>query len=267
MPPAAGFERRKKAGCASGTDSACPHVFACTPAGGGLLSRIPASGIVVEPGQHLPYVIVVRSAFLRSYLVERGQQKTVGFHFPGETIVLRAYADPELRPGIEALAEGEVCLLPVRRVRESWDAGHLQATIGGEYSALLAATHILGRPRALQKVAAFMLSLMRRAPVDRSRRCFNACLRRQDIAEYLGLQMETISRVLSQLRRDGVLDFADHVLTVKDVPVLEALAGGQRASEAGKATSARPIAAVPDQGSAGEACEKPRSGRRAARAR
>ena len=71
---------------------------------------------------------------------------------------------------------------------------------------LLAENHmlLLGRKTSLEKVAAFLIEMDRRlAAAD----VMELPMNRQDIADYLGLSLETVSRALSVLHDEGVLNF------------------------------------------------------------
>ena len=72
---------------------------------------------------------------------------------------------------------------------------------------------LLGRRGAAEKVAAFLLDWMGKASKDQS---LHLAMSRQDIADYLGLTIETVSRSMSQFERDGViaLSGARHVRIV-----------------------------------------------------
>jgi CRP/FNR family transcriptional regulator, nitrogen fixation regulation protein len=61
---------------------------------------------------------------------------------------------------------------------------------------------LLGRGSAAQKIAMFLLEFARREGCDST---VELAMSRQDIADYLGLTIETVSRTLSQLERDGVI--------------------------------------------------------------
>lgn len=67
-----------------------------------------------------------------------------------------------------------------------------------------ARTHclLLGRRGAAEKVAAFLLDWSARSEIHS---VFNLAMTRQDIADFLGLTIETVSRSLSQFERDGII--------------------------------------------------------------
>jgi CRP/FNR family nitrogen fixation transcriptional regulator len=64
---------------------------------------------------------------------------------------------------------------------------------------------LLGRRSASQKLAAFLLEMMGRR---QSGNVIDLAMTRQDIADYLGLTIETVSRTLSQFEREGLIRLA-----------------------------------------------------------
>lgn len=85
---------------------------------------------------------------------------------------------------------------------------------------------ILGRQMAKEKLASFLLMLVQRqgedagAPID-------VQMSRQDIADYLGLTIETVCRVLSDMKRSRVIDIPNvHQLTIRNRDVLGDIADG-----------------------------------------
>ncbi len=85
---------------------------------------------------------------------------------------------------------------------------------------------MLGRKSATEKVASFLAALLDRVgEKDRSRTCFDLPMCRSDIADFLGLTIETISRTLTRLRADGVIELPKkHRVCVRNPAILRALA-------------------------------------------
>jgi CRP/FNR family transcriptional regulator, nitrogen fixation regulation protein len=81
---------------------------------------------------------------------------------------------------------------------------------------------LLGRRSAMEKVAGFLLDWTRKSA---DRRQISLAMTRQDIADYLGLTIETVSRTLSQLERDHVIELpsARHI-KLRNLDQLEELA-------------------------------------------
>jgi CRP/FNR family transcriptional regulator len=88
---------------------------------------------------------------------------------------------------------------------------------------------LLGRKTAREKLASFVLMLARReavAPQGASGVQVALPLTRAEIAEYLGMTIETVSRQFTKLRSDGVIAFdSSRALRVPDMDTLVAEAG------------------------------------------
>jgi CRP/FNR family nitrogen fixation transcriptional regulator len=81
---------------------------------------------------------------------------------------------------------------------------------------------LLGRRGAAEKVASFLLSW---AAQSTDKRVVNLAMTRQDIADYLGLTIETVSRTLSQFERNGVIALPNiRQIRLRNVEALEDLA-------------------------------------------
>lgn len=85
---------------------------------------------------------------------------------------------------------------------------------------------VLGRKSAMEKVSSFLLRLSGMANSRRANGRVRLSMTRQEMADYLGLTIETVSRSLSELRRRGIIVFdkADW-FHVADQPALEFLSG------------------------------------------
>jgi CRP/FNR family nitrogen fixation transcriptional regulator len=79
---------------------------------------------------------------------------------------------------------------------------------------------ILGRQSALERVAGFLVQLLERSKgEDRSR--IDIPMTRQDIADYLGLTIETVCRMLTKLKTCGSIGIPDrHTITVRSAAAL-----------------------------------------------
>lgn len=86
---------------------------------------------------------------------------------------------------------------------------------------------LLGRKSAKEKIATFIEMIVRRNTVPmRSAQSHELPLTREEIANFLGLTLETISRQLSALKREGVLEFSDRRhFVIKDMEALHLASG------------------------------------------
>ncbi len=85
---------------------------------------------------------------------------------------------------------------------------------------------MLGRQTATERVAAFLLLLLERTAPDQGS-AIELPMSRLDIADYLGLTLETVSRTLADLKHAHVIDLeGPHLALVRDVEALRSLAEG-----------------------------------------
>jgi CRP/FNR family transcriptional regulator len=87
---------------------------------------------------------------------------------------------------------------------------------------------LLGRKTARERLASFLLAQSRQGmPCGHSRQRFRLPMTRVDIADYLGLTIETVSRTLTRLHAEGLIDIvAQSGLVITDPSELENVAGG-----------------------------------------
>ncbi len=87
---------------------------------------------------------------------------------------------------------------------------------------------LLGRKTAEEKIASFLLALARRqGDGARPARILKLPMSRQDMADYLGLTIETVSRTVTRLRQDGLIALpSPQQVVLQQVSALEALAEG-----------------------------------------
>jgi CRP/FNR family nitrogen fixation transcriptional regulator len=134
-----------------------------------------------------------------------GRRQIDAFHVAGDVFGFETGAEHRL----SAEAVSDCTLIPYRRrgfevlaARDDRVAGQLFSYAMRCLERAQEHSLLLGRRSASQKLATFLLEMV-------DRRCGNEvidlAMTRQDIADYLGLTIETVSRTLSQLERDGVI--------------------------------------------------------------
>ncbi|CUU20862.1 transcriptional regulator CrpFnr family CDS [Bradyrhizobium sp.] len=161
-------------------------------------------------GENVPaeYVYQVKKGAVRTYkLLSDGRRQIAAFHLPGDIFGLENGAT--YRSTAEAIIETTVLLIKrqsLETVAES-DAVVIRSLLTATTKSLQHVENhllLLGRKDAVEKVAAFLLEMDERLSGAGS---VTLPMSRRDIADYLGLSLETVSRLLSQLRRAGALDF------------------------------------------------------------
>ncbi|MEF2550114.1 helix-turn-helix domain-containing protein [Aurantimonas sp. A2-1-M11] len=143
-----------------------------------------------------------------------GRRQIDGFHAAGEIFGLEMSAEHTL--SAEAVTDCAVIAYRWRGLQGPGSHGEPMAPQVFSYAmrCLERAQHhslLLGRRGAAQRLAAFLLE-MARTEVDNT--IVDLAMTRQDIADYLGLTIETVSRTLSQFERDRLiaLPSARHVV-------------------------------------------------------
>lgn len=147
---------------------------------------------------------LVRGAVRTSHLLADGRRQIGDFYYEGDVVGVEIGSTHQF--SAEALGDCEVLALR-RSGSTAYDPGQLERMVWQATAAELgrAQSHmlLLGRATACEKVARFLLDISERfrgeiVPLPMSR---------QDMADYLGLTIETISRMLGRLQSDGVVEF------------------------------------------------------------
>jgi CRP-like cAMP-binding protein len=102
-------------------------------------------------------------------------------------------------------------------------AGFLRRVSAVELGGARGHALLLGRQTATERVAHFLHIMGQR--LARHGAHIILPMGRADIADHLGLTVETVSRTLTRLRLDGVISVAPHVIGIRDAHALRALSG------------------------------------------
>jgi CRP-like cAMP-binding protein len=176
-------------------------------------------------GEQAQHVFKVISGAVRTFTIDiEGRRQIEGFHLPGD--VFGFETDTHHRFSAEALTDAEIVALPraplERAAAEDRDTAHaLWALAANELRQTREHMLVLGRKGAAERVVAFLLEMAARSKSD----TLHLPMSRTDIADYLGLTIETVSRSFSRLERARAiaLDGARQV-TFRDKARLESFA-------------------------------------------
>ncbi|MGH8085362.1 MAG: cyclic nucleotide-binding domain-containing protein [Lysobacter sp.] len=164
---------------------------------------------IFREGDPFESIAAVRAGTVKTYVIDRdGREHVLGFHLPGEVIGLNAIDDEHYPCNAVALDTVMLCRFsfPKISVLAAQVPGlqrHLFRLLSRDIgrAALLA-----GDWTADQRMAAFLIALSRRlAARGFSATRFQLTMARTDIANYLRLAPETVSRVLRRFQQDGLL--------------------------------------------------------------
>jgi CRP/FNR family nitrogen fixation transcriptional regulator len=166
---------------------------------------------------------VLRGVVRSSTLAADGRRMVGAFHFPGDLIGFDP--GPLHRLSAEALTDCEVQVVRRKALRAAAgdiavDRAILEAT-SRELARLQDHMVLLGRRSARERVANFLLSLAQRVESQ----VVEIPMTRQDMADYLGLTMETVSRMIARLQGEAIVEFpSQRRFQVRKRTALESLA-------------------------------------------
>ncbi len=181
---------------------------------------------------------VVKTGSVKTYTqCPDGSEQVVGFHLPGEILGLDAIQGSKHGCSARVLETSAICELPFDRLAElSSSISSLQHQMFrllskeiGQETEMLA---LLGKSTAEERLASFLLSLSGRfrrrgfSPTD-----FFLSMSRQEIGSYLGLALETVSRLFTRFQEEGLLKVERKHVQILDMDGLQALVNHQTAGD------------------------------------
>ena len=192
----------------------------CAVLDGDHLARLRSLGwtLKLAPGQTLFHegdpatrVFTLTQGSLKLYkLLADGRRQVTGFLHPGDFLGISV--DDEHAFSAEALEDSILCWFPRSRFDDFVDEHsamerELYRMAAHELAAAQQQFVLLGRKTATERLASFLLLLSERAGRSGAQCCetIRLPMSRSDIADYLGLTKETVSRVISALKRDRIV--------------------------------------------------------------
>jgi CRP/FNR family transcriptional regulator, anaerobic regulatory protein len=180
-------------------------------------------------GDEFHNVYAVRSGCLKTYTVDdEGREHIRGFYLPGDLIGLDAIFARHYPSNAVAVVPSEVCAIPYAALsRMVSDVPALQRSMMETISRQLCISLALsGDFTAEQRIAAFLLyfyqRMHRRGMTEGN--SVQLPMPRRDIAGYLRLAIETVSRVLGRFEREDWIEVSVRQLRLLDMPALWQLA-------------------------------------------
>jgi CRP/FNR family transcriptional regulator len=189
--------------------------------------RIAKGATLYRTGDGFESLYAVRSGSFKSVGVSRhGDEKVTGLYLPGEVMGLEAINSKRYGYDAIALEDSEVCVIPFGHLSQlSLRIPELQQQLlrilSGDISRDQGLMLLLGGMDAEQRLAAFLLSLSRRYQrLGYASTRFSLRMTREEIGSYLGLTLETVSRLFSRLQKDGLLKAHQKEIELLDVDAL-----------------------------------------------
>jgi CRP/FNR family transcriptional regulator len=187
---------------------------------------------VYRAGDRFDALYAVRAGFFKTtVLLEDGRDQVTGFYMGGELLGMDGIGTEKHTCDAVALEDSEVCVIPFGRLEElSREMQNLQHHFHKVMSREIVRDHgvmmLLGSMRAEERLAAFLVNLSQRflargySPSE-----FYLRMTREEIGSYLGLKLETVSRVFSRFQDEGMISVQQKHVRIIDIPRLRHLVG------------------------------------------
>jgi CRP/FNR family transcriptional regulator len=142
----------------------------------------------------------------------------------GEIMGLDGIGTGHYASDVVALEDSEVCIIPYERLEQPELQRQLQKVMSRELVRDQGVMMLLGTMRAEERLAAFLLNLSQRfvargfSPSE-----FHLRMTRDEIGSYLGLSLETVSRLFSRFQAEKLIAVQQKHIRILDVPGLRAV--------------------------------------------
>ncbi|GAB4471628.1 MAG: fumarate/nitrate reduction transcriptional regulator Fnr [Burkholderiaceae bacterium] len=196
--------------------------------------RVKRGDTLFRAGDRFESLYAVRLGFLKSTVMSSdGREQVTGFHMAGELVGLDGISSEKHSCDTVALEDTEVCVIPYERLEEVAAAvpvlrTHFHKVMSREIVREHGVMLLLGSMHAEERLAAFLLNLSQRFEArGYSRTEFVLRMTRAEIGSFLGLKLETVSRVLSRFAQDGLIEVNQKHVRIVNPDGLRAIVAGQ----------------------------------------
>ena len=179
---------------------------------------------------HALYAIRIGS-LKTNMVVEDGRAQVAGYHMPGDIIGLDGVGTDHHGTEAIALEDSEVCVLPFVKVEDLARSvpglqHNLHQVMSNEIARDQSVMLLLGSMRADERLAVFLLNLADRY----HRRGYSSTeyvlrMTREEIGSYLGLKLETVSRLFSRFQQEGLIQMQGRTVKLLDAGALKQIIG------------------------------------------
>jgi CRP/FNR family transcriptional regulator, anaerobic regulatory protein len=196
--------------------------------------KIHRGDALFRAGDRFESLYALRVGFLKSTVMSSdGREQVTGFHMAGELIGLDGIGAQIHHCDAVALEDSDVCVIPYERLDEVSAAvpvlqSHFHKVMSREIVREHGVMLLLGSMLAEERLATFLLNLSQRFEArGYSRSEFVLRMTRAEIGSFLGLKLETVSRTLSRLAQDGLIEVNQKHLRIVDQGGLRGIMTGQ----------------------------------------
>jgi CRP/FNR family transcriptional regulator, anaerobic regulatory protein len=194
--------------------------------------RLKKGESLYRQGDPLTAVYGIKFGTLKTeYALQDGREQITGFHLPGEMLGLDGIGENHYQSNAIALEDSEACVV---RFSDFENLARQIPSLQHQFHRILSREltqdqrHLLslGSLRAEERLASFLLNLSDRlAARGYSPTEYHLRMSREEIGSYLGIQLETVSRLFSRFTESGLIQIKQRHIKLIDMDGLLELAG------------------------------------------
>lgn len=195
--------------------------------------KVPKDSHLYRVGDPFTNLYAIRLGHFKTMQIHpNGDQQVTGFQMAGELLGMDAISTERHHCNAIALEDSEVCEIPFARLEQLFGEmprllHHFHRMMSQEITREQGVMLLLGNMRAEQRFAAFLTNLSSRYAVrGYSSTAFQLRMTREEIGNYLGLTIESISRLLSKFKKQGWIKVSNRDLELLQPATLKAVAAG-----------------------------------------
>jgi CRP/FNR family transcriptional regulator len=193
----------------------------------------------LKKGQHLfhqgtPFtsVYALRAGTVKTYTItNEGEEQITGFYFPGELVGMSGFDQNEYPVSAKILETTTVCEIPFERLDElSGQLPELRRQLLRSMSKEIREEQqmmlLLSKKNAEERIATFLIKLSQRFKLrGYSETSFRLSMSRNEIGNYLGLAVETVSRIFTRFQKSGLLSVDGKEVHIENLMKLYEISG------------------------------------------
>jgi CRP/FNR family transcriptional regulator len=182
-------------------------------------------------GDKLRGIYAIKSGAIKTSISNNdGNEQILAFHLPGDIVGFDAFNTSVHHVNAEALDDALICELPIEQFEKLCDKlPVIREEIMHQVGDVIEHGHrmllTLGQMQTEERLASFLLSLSDRNKERHfSQTEFQLSMSRRDIANYLGMAVETLSRLFSKFQDKGLIAVSHKNITILDEETLRTIA-------------------------------------------
>lgn len=184
---------------------------------------------IFREGDEYNAIYVVRSGSVKSYLIsDDGEEQVLGFYLPGDVFGLDGTGQAGRMSFAVTLETSTVCRLGIDEFEDFGNNEKILEISSRQLQRDHNLVLMLARKDADGRLGSFLCDLSRRYQSrGYSAQSINLSMSRQDIGNYLGLAVETVSRTLTRFQESGLITVNRRAVDIHDLKGLTKIAGAQ----------------------------------------